>query len=212
MSLGGGSVTRLRSIITAAILIFGFCSAAQAGKITYDFTGGGANGLTVSLTRNGVTLLATGEAGFANPAIIDWDTNGLGVASAGGNPLINSITGSFEGIEFTLPGEATWVSVGITRLTGTQFDFEQALICPQDMIFGGCTDFAIPVDGVTGIDPRITNVSGFAFAPVLEVFSPYGDFRVSSISINVPEPGTFALLGAALVGLGFGQRRRRLAK
>lgn len=203
---------RLRYIITAMIVIFGSCSAAQAGKITFDFTGGGVNGLTVSLTKGGVTLLATGEAGFANPATIDWGTNGLGVAGGGGNPLISDITGSFEGIEFTLPGEASWVSVGISQLTGTQFDYEEALICPQSSIFGACTAIAIPVDGITGIDPQITNVSSFAFAPVLEVFSSFGDFRVSSITIAVPEPGAIALIGAALVGLGFAKRRRRLAK
>lgn len=202
------------------ILGFGLVFAVGnvgAALITYDFLGGGPNGTSITVTEGGVSLTGYGVVGttsggiVANPAVIRWGTNGLGVDGNSSSQL-NSPSGSYdyEEISFLLPSSASWHSVDFWAL-GTN---ETVGYCGALSVAGICSGGYSIVNGISG-NPDTVDITSLGTAPVATFFAQgdvtTGGLRISSITIDapVPEPSIIALFAAGLFGLGLARRRMR---
>ena len=200
----------LRSLACAAIAATSF--GAQAALTTYapwDAVDGGGSGLAGVLfnvqTANGVTV-ALGAHGYKNSILLPNNGNDTYYARAG----LYQPAGSFP--------RANWSF-------DTMFNLGTCTTCK--VFLGIDTD---PTAGVTyavgeitsHINPESWNIEFAAFNALLfNPFSPSstgfelfvtnaaGERLVTSeITVNVPEPGTMALMGIALAGMGLLRRRK----
>jgi hypothetical protein len=216
-------------------------SAAEALNIDFDFTTLGANNtqLSPSVTVNGIT--ADGfDNGFNNPAPL-WLRNvpndhGLGVCNSTTQPCIsgggdqNELDNldSLEVIRLHNTNGGTWTSLWVSSLDGNPggaaLGPENGTVCSSDDAtsgFGNCFTFSF-ADIAPGVEVDLFTLGAGSTldtsAPYLMFFagnsgdlSGNNDYLVWKGSVNVPEPGTLALLGTALVGTAVAARRRRRA-
>jgi hypothetical protein len=139
------------------------------------------------------------------------------------NATLFDITGTFSdggSISGTLniPGPGCALGVNVANLTTTAGSELGGETYSGTEIASSCDATGIDILAYqTGadilvllFDPHITPFSdSVSLNTSAEVGSAAARFLIGTASIAIPEPGTFALLGAGLAGIGFAQRRRR---
>lgn len=210
-----------------------FAGSAVAGLIVD--TGGGnfpgdQNVLFNACNGNEVTGPSTTVTGCLNQdknVLVDFTSNENLVVSGGGQSALGDADGNgFTTLDITIrtlvPAQAQNFGTLITFVVGNNFrngqpqsgtlkitaSFVDATTQFESFSFGesGNNIFRISTDGqlFTKINFQVT--SGSAIGQV--VFDEFRQTRIGEVT-GVPEPGTIALLGIGLIGVGVLAKRRR---
>ena len=187
-----------------------FGSGNQGTTHTYTF---GTKELTVQAYSTILNPSSGGSGLPGTPANIRNNDNGLGVQGDGDTNQIDNGTdpvtgagdeGVFEWLAFsTTTGTITGVDLHMLR-NGEEADFWRAT-SPDGT--PGTFNFLFTLNGVNMTDPQFAAVDlqGDPYL-LVSVGNTETGFRVQSV--HIPEPGTLAVFGLGLVGLGFARRRR----
>lgn len=208
------NIKNLISGITV-LTVLAFSGAANAVPITFtqQFDGG------FNLSINGGQPAASGPitiTGIVDSAAVDIDASGLGEYQ------LDSVT--FTGAGFT--NELVTTDLGLLIWGTDKFAFQLLGMFNQGITgWNGTTsagDFIGDVNDLstlgalpyttTGqstfwLSPAWTLASGDTITGDIGAGGPTGTFSINMGSVDVPEPGTIALLSIGLAGIGFGRRK-----
>ena len=187
-----------RSLI-AILLALSFAGTASATLIEYNFTGGSGFYPSLDYTVDGVTVTATATYdGFTNFAALRKTSQGLGVK----NHLLDSplIDGFLRDDYLTL----TFASN--VELIGLNFGYDSS--SDEFDLFVGTTEVLGDVETFDGWTEFSPGYIGTSFS--IRANHNNDNFTLSGLKIAapVPEPGTFILLGAGIVGLTIYRRKK----
>jgi hypothetical protein len=141
----------------------------------------------------------SGGIAGARGLLLVWDGAGGGTIGTGSMfnlPLVSGV--QFDVLGHDLPGTIQFFV----------FDSSGNSAATAAFALAGPGTFSIPFFGLGGVD--LTNIASFrAFitgtgAGALDLDAQFDNFRLT----QVPEPGTYALMGAGLLGLALFRRRR----
>ncbi len=192
----------MKKTMTSVVLAFSLAGAANAGIIDFDFTGGSGQAAFYDFTVDGITTTATATYnGFSNSADVTRSGSGIGVnnswldsdqidGSGREDYLTLSFSNEVELLGFTF-GHSDW---------NDEFDL---------YVDGSAAGYNFDTDdGLAAFSP--STFLGSAFT--VRANGGNDNFVISSMRISVadvPEPGTLALLGLGLAGLGLSRRRQQ---
>jgi len=215
-------VVKLIPISTALVLALGAAGAAQAAPFTFEFVLPEWDGFSLGVI----------PAEFGSNAVLDitFDNGGntdlsqtylnsqitqIGVSTVGGT---FSSTWGANTFAFIPDANQNYVSTdanGVATLNLLSNDNETALVGNNPQGFmqlavttpgGGYTPFALN-DSATGafgdVDPLVFDANSGDL-----VFTGFLATAVNAPPSSVPEPGTFALMGLGLLGVGLARRRQ----
>jgi len=197
-------------------IVFTFPLVALANSNDFKDSGGQITTNGTSLTLSGSSLSTVsmngmsasgnlGSVSFTTGSLISGNLNNLGTFAAGGKFVIsgNGTSGMPNGVLFqgTFTGPVTW----------------KAIWNPKGM--GGHGNWTYQLSGMIGgtlVNGQKVSANFVAFTndvPKGQQFSSSVNFKdgIGSSAASVPEPGTLALLGTGLVGLGMLGFRKRSA-
>jgi hypothetical protein len=205
----------IRLIPASAALLWLASGTAQATPFTFEFDmPAWTFGFDTSIYGSNAILDLTFDNGAAtdlNQTYLNSQITQVTVTTVGGT-FADTWTDGF----FASPGSASYVSTdanGVATLNllagavTTGFDVDNAI-----------GDFQIGVITATagGFTSFVVGGPGFSDAASVVPTGPSGEFtgfEVTSVSTptSVPEPGTFAMMGLGLAGVGFVLRRKSAA-
>lgn len=202
--------TAISSLCTGCELTFTFdsyfVSSISSGAAT--FTGGavsvylgfgGNNDFNPFMSASSAADLAAASNGALFLNLIGHDIDALG------NTLSSTAaSGDLLGAQFQFFGGGLWdVDTLGSGLANINFDTDSILAA----FGGGNADFAFDTSGRAGINSGAPHPTECTRLEGASCVAGSADIRGSVI----PEPGTLALAGLGLMGLGFGSKRRKIA-
>lgn len=165
------------------------------GKVESVVSTGGA---TQAMPKN-TSIKAAGGSAQVGDLVVNFNADGS--ANINGKITGQSLTGTnvnFSGLLFTV--NAADIS-GVTTFTTTPGTYETFL-----------NHLAITTDGFNALASVFgLTKGGLGYSALNLAASDFGNLH-STITVSIPEPSTYALMGVGLVGMGLMARRRRAAK
>lgn len=216
-------------LLVAAMALPVFAQAAPTLTVCIDNAAGGFNfGTATCVADNGAGDVVTLAGAIT---AVSMQTGGLTITSAIGEPIFSPGFGMSLSVDGTIDG--AWI-VGIAQ-TGLSREATPGAVTAVSADFtgsGGAAGFAVYVDddnrGLSDWGPVGTMVtsgstfgSGSGNVTLTDPFSMIAfvtfnssggpTFYSTDLTVRVPEPGSMALVGVALLGLAGAGRRRKLA-
>jgi hypothetical protein len=205
-------MTTTKSTYLALLAVLLSPTAALADPITVDFdeftvtccyvntTVGGTLDFEGVQVSGGVVMNSTGWA--------DLQTSGQNLY--GSATEANTNFGILPG-EITLLFENAIDGLILDIINGTSAtDITLSLFDASDALIGSITQFHGNFGTASAVNNYVTALTGIKRATITD--PGYSNIAIDTIifdSVSVPEPGTLALLGLGLVGMGLSRRRRK---
>lgn len=195
------SLIRIGAAAATSICLLGISTGANAMPITIDFSAA-PGGAFVSYVESGVTFTAV-SGGLTS--------DNFGPTPNGTRGLIGD-SSPFAELRADIAGGADMVSIDLgDQGIDSDLIFLEAFNAANMSI--GFTSLDIGTfAGMTTLSLSVANIDHVIFgsrAPAVNGSSVYSDnFTFNATSTPVPEPGTLALFGLGLLGLGIARRRK----